>query len=67
MSDERDFYDDLLGKGPGDPDFHLDPNARWVGVDKPVVQVNRFEADPPFEFGDNNKSDPEQNWEEDND
>lgn len=32
---ERDHLDDLLGKGPGDPDTQ--DEKRWVG-DKPAVE-----------------------------
>lgn len=53
---ERDYYDSLLGKGKGDPDL-LEPNARWIGMDEPVVTKTR-EVNQPREFGDNDPSDP---------
>lgn len=35
---QRDNLNDILGKGPGDPDMHGYPGERqYVGVDKPVV------------------------------
>lgn len=70
---QQENLDDILGNGRGDPD--LPSGGRWVGtgldtatvkiVDNPhwselPTLINDF---PPREYGDNDKSDPEQNWE----
>lgn len=59
-----DFYDDLLGKGAGDPDFHSDPNKRWVGVDKPVVERHYDSTNRRDNHPDEN-ADYEPNFDED--
>lgn len=59
-----------------EPDELQDINVRWIGKDKVSVQVDRsiphwselpepvaMEV-PSWDFGDNNKRDPENNWEE---
>lgn len=33
---ELDYYDDLIGKGHGDPDFH--EQIRYIGKDKAVIE-----------------------------
>lgn len=69
--DEEDFGQ------PGNPDFYVDPkraklivvmdeelhwseseSMRLKGITEPLVAV------PARDFGDNNKSDPDQNWDE---
>lgn len=60
---EIDYYDDLLGRGPGDPDFHT--LIRYIGQDKAVVELSII-TNEPRDYGDNNPADPEQNWEESN-
>lgn len=73
---ERDYYDENLSRGKGDGDiygYEGELNIRYIGTDKVIVErktdsthwselpkpVNTW---PPREFGDNDKSDPEQNW-----
>lgn len=67
----RDWYDSILGKGKGDPDMYI----KFIGEDKAQVEissgdvhwselpkpVNQFS---PRIFGDNDKSSPEMNMEE---
>lgn len=51
---ERGYYEDLLGKGRGDPDM------RWIGIDKPVVHHDFSMAarDSMFDDSDNMPNDP---------
>lgn len=53
MSAESEYYDELLGKGPGDPDM----GREYVGMQKASVQHITV-LEPPRDFGDNDKSDP---------
>lgn len=53
---ERDCYDDLLGKGAGDPDvLPIYPGEKqWIGVDKPQVQriydpINRRQTNTDYD------------------
>ncbi len=36
MTDEQAYYDDLLGRGPGD--FDMPPRVRYIGVDAAIVE-----------------------------
>jgi hypothetical protein len=72
--------DALPGRDPDFADKHLDDSrindlpVRWIGRDKAQVQLQRplhwsentlpTMSFGPREYGDNDKSDPAQNWEE---